>query len=290
MALRPPALRAGHLRLLPVAVALVVAAAGLLGAQAQAAEEDSDPLGYVIDPAALDDPATVADGAELFRVGCVSCHGPGGVGSPRGPGLTGAGAASAHFYLTTGRMPHTGASDEQAIRKPPAHSPEEIEALVAYVASLGEGQAIPHVDLAEGNLQEGGDLFRGECAACHSATGAGGALSFGQNAPSLDEATPVQVYEAMLVGPGQMPVFSPTAFTEEELNSIVLYVETLQNLGDPGGFSLGRVGPIPEGFVAVAVGTGGLMLVVFLIGRRRTGEAEPASQPVRPADTVGAGR
>lgn len=78
MALRPPALRAGHLRLLPVAVALVVAAAGLLGAQAQAAEEDSDPLGYVIDPAALDDPATVADGAELFRVGCVSCHGPGG--------------------------------------------------------------------------------------------------------------------------------------------------------------------------------------------------------------------
>lgn len=56
----------------------------------------------------------------------------------------------------------------------------------------------------------------------------------------------MQVYEAMLVGPGQMPVFSPTAFTEEELNSIVLYVETLQNLGDPGASRSGGWAPFPR--------------------------------------------
>ncbi len=284
MAPPPTPTRARHLRLLPVAAALAVAVGGLLGAQAEAAEEEPDPLGYVIDPAAVGNPAAVADGAELFRIGCVSCHGLGGVGTPRGPAIVDAGAASAHFYLTSGRMPHAAAPDEQAVRKPPAYSPEEIEHLVAYVASLGEGPEIPDVDLRAGDLQEGGDLFRGNCAACHSATGAGGALSFGQNAPSLDEATPVQVYEAMIIGPGLMPVFSPAAFTEEELNSMVLYVETLQDLDDPGGFALGRVGPIPEGFVAVVVGTGGMMLAVFLIGRRRHGEAEPDSQPVRPAD------
>lgn len=252
---------------------MVAATAGLLDAPARAAPDGPSP-------------GTVAQGAALFRTGCVSCHGPAGVGSPRGPDIIDAGAASAHFYLSTGRMPHFGGPDDQAVRKEPAYSPEEIEALVAYVASLGDGPDIPDVELDEGDLQEGGELFRANCAACHSATGAGGALSFGQNAPSLDQATPVQVYEAMLIGPGQMPVFSPAAFTIEELTSIVLYVDTLQDLDDPGGFSLGRVGPIPEGFVAVVIGAGGVILAAFLIGRRRHGEAEPDSVPVRPADVA----
>ncbi len=51
-----------YLRLVPVVAAAAVALAGLLGAQAGAAEEDPDPLGYIIDPAAVDDPAAVADG------------------------------------------------------------------------------------------------------------------------------------------------------------------------------------------------------------------------------------
>ena len=275
---RPPLLRlAPAMRLLAVALAVGGGTAAWAGAPATAAEEEPDPLGYVVDVEALDDPASIADGRELYRTGCVSCHGVEGVGTPEWPPIADAGAASAHFYLTTGRMPHTAGPDEQARRKDPAYSPEEIEDLVAYVASLGEGPEIPHVDLSEGNVQEGGDLFRGICAACHSATGAGGALSFGQNAPSLDQATPVEVYEAMLIGPGQMPVFGPSAYDEEELNSIVAYVETLQELGDPGGFSLGRVGPIPEGFVAVVVGTGGAVLAAFLIGRRvhREDDAPP---------------
>ncbi len=271
------------LHLVPVALAVGGGMAVWAGAPATAAEEAPDPLGYVVDVEALDDPATIADGQALYRTGCVSCHGVEGVGAPGWPAIADAGAASAHFYLTTGRMPHAAGPDVQAVRKDPAYSPEQIEDLVAYVASLGEGPEIPHVDLEDGNVQEGGDLFRGICAACHSATGAGGALSFGQNAPSLDQATPVQVYEAMLIGPGQMPVFDPPAYDEEELNSIVAYVETVQELGDPGGFSLGRVGPIPEGFVAIIIGTGATVLAAFLIGRRVHGadstEADVVSSP-----------
>ncbi len=255
-------------RALPLVVALGVGLATGAGATGEPeGETEHDPLGYVVDLEELDDPASIAAGEELFATGCVSCHGAGGVGAPNGPSVVGAGAASAHFYLTTGRMPHTGTRTDQATRKAPAYTAEEIEDLVAYVASLGDGPPIPEADPGSGHLQEGGDLYRASCAACHSATGAGGALSFGQNAPSLDQATPVQVYEAMLVGPGQMPTFAGE-FSEEQINSIVAYVEELQRPHDPGGLSLGRVGPIPEGFVAIVIGTGATMLAAFLIGRR----------------------
>ncbi len=260
---------------LGLGAALVVAVS--TGATAAAAPEGDDELGYVVDLEDLDDPGNVAAGEALFRLGCVSCHGPGGVGTPTGPSLVNAGAASAHFYLTTGRMPHHGSPQEQAARKPPVYSPEEIEDLVAYVASLGDGLPIPEVDLGTGHLQEGGDLYRAHCAACHSAAGAGGALSFGQNAPSLEEATPVQIYEAMLIGPGQMPAFG--AFTEEEINSIVAYIGELQRLNDPGGMSLGRLGPIPEGFVAIVIGTGGAILAAFLVGRRVHDADEAGQEP-----------
>lgn len=265
-------LRSRHLRLLPAIAALAVGlatwAATTTGHAAETAAPDR--LGYQIDRAGLDDAATIAEGQALFEVGCVSCHGVGGVGAPNGPPLLDAGAASADFYLTTGRMPHAGDRNDQAIRKPPAYRPEQIKELVAYVASLGGGGLpIPDVDIEAADLQEGGVLYRANCAACHSATGAGGALSLGQYAPSLDQATPVQTYEAMLVGPGLMPIFGEGSFTEEEYNSVVRYVERLQNQRDPGGLALGRAGPIPEGFVAIVIGAGAVVLAAFLIGGRR---------------------
>ncbi len=268
------------LLLVPVVLGLGAALMVAGGTPATATEAHTDDeLGYVVDLEDLDDPASIAEGEALFRLGCVSCHGPAGVGTPTGPSLVDAGAASAHFYLTTGRMPHHGSPQEQAARKPPVYSPDEIEDLVAYVASLGDGPPIPEVDPAAGDLGHGGDLYRAHCAACHSAAGAGGALSFGQNAPTLEEATPVQIYEAMLIGPGQMPTFGAETFTEEEINSIVAYIGELQRLNDPGGLSLGRLGPIPEGFVAIVIGTGGAMLAAFLVGRRLHGADDVGHEP-----------
>ena len=258
------------LRLVPVAAAAAVALAVWFGGQAGATDEpEHDPLGYVIDLGALDDPATIAAGEDLFVTGCVSCHGAGGVGAPGGPPLVDAGAASAHFYLTSGRMPAAVQGDAQPERKPPAYALEEIEALVAYVASLGDGVPIPLIDPASGDLAHGGELYRLNCAACHGAPGTGGALSYGRNAPTLAESTPLQVAEAMRVGPGQMPRFTPEVLTSEKVDSIVRYVQFLQTVEDPGGFALGRVGPIPEGFVAIVIGLGATLLAAFWIGKRR---------------------
>ncbi|MDP9020499.1 MAG: c-type cytochrome [Actinomycetota bacterium] len=251
------------------ALATVLALVTWTDPGAAAEEGHDDPLGYVVDLDALDDPATVAEGRRLYQTGCVSCHGVDGVGASGGPPLEGAGAASAHFYLTSGRMPAAVPAGAQPQRKPPAYDPEEITALVAYVASLGEGPEIPHVNLEEADVAVGGELFRQDCAACHSATGAGGAQSYGRIAPSLMESTPVQVAEAMRIGPGQMPVFGPERFSDEEVDEIARYVLFLQEVGDPGGVALGRVGPIPEGFVAIVIGLGATMLAAFWVGKRR---------------------
>jgi ubiquinol-cytochrome c reductase cytochrome c subunit len=246
--------------------ALLLAVPVLLAAATFAGE---DPLGYVVDPDALDDPEVIAQGEELYRTGCISCHGENGSGVGPWPDIRDTGAAGAHFQLTTGRMPHTAGPDDQAQRKRPAYPPEEIAALVAYVATLGDGPGLPRLEVGAGDLPGGGELYRLHCAACHSASGAGGALSYGHNAPTLLAATQVQVAEAIRVGPGEMPAFGRDQLSDEEVQDVVRYVEELQEVADPGGLSLGRIGPIPEGAVAILLGTGLCILACWWIGNRR---------------------
>lgn len=234
----------------------IVAAAALMGlsrtAPAEAAAPRQDP---------------VADGKALYDIGCVSCHGVGGVGSSEGPTLVGVGAASADFYLTTGRMP-LAVTGQQPPRKRPAFTRSQIDALVAYVASLGGGPAVPNVATADADLAHGGVLYRANCASCHNAAGIGGALSYGRHAPALSSATATQVVEAMRVGPGQMPVFDELTLTRTDANDIARYVEYLRDPDDRGGLSLGRSGPVGEGFVALLFGLGGLIVIcVWVVGR-----------------------
>jgi ubiquinol-cytochrome c reductase cytochrome c subunit len=205
-------------------------------------------------------------GRELYLQNCAGCHGQQGEGSPRGPSLVGVGAAAADFYLSTGRMPL--ANPKQAPRRQkPAFGRDDIDAMVAYVASLDGGPAVPRVDPAAGRLAEGERLYQDNCAACHSATGTGGALTSGQVAPSLRQATPVQVGEAMRVGPGAMPTFDRATFDDGQVDSIAAYVGDLQHGGDAGGAGLGRLGPVAEGLVAWVLGMGLLVLVVRRLGK-----------------------
>jgi ubiquinol-cytochrome c reductase cytochrome c subunit len=223
-------------------------------------------LGFGGGPATAVQPA--ARGRELYLQNCSSCHGQHGEGSPRGPGLIGVGAASADFYLSTGRMPI--ADPEQRVRRGrPAFGRADIDALVGYVGSLG-GPAVPQADPAAGRLPEGERLYQENCAACHSATGTGGALTSGEVAPSLGQSTPVQVAEAMRIGPGAMPKFGPEAVDQRQVDSVAAYVKELQRGGDPGGAALGRVGPVTEGLVAWVVGLGLLVLVVRWLGEKES--------------------
>ena len=259
----PPALRRPGLG--AVASVVAVTALGLL--LWQPAQAQSPATTTTAAPTGPDD--LVAIGEQLFDTGCVSCHGQGGVGTADGPSLIGAGEAAADFMLRTGRMPLADPQG-QSPSKPPAYSDQEIQALVAYVGSLGQGTPIPQIDVEAGDLVEGGEIFRANCAACHGAAAVGGALSYGNYAPSLHDVGEVQIAEAVRVGPGQMPVFDEDVFDEHQLNSLVAYVVYLQDPADPGGFSLGRVGPVAEGYLIWVVGISVVLVFVRWITRRRT--------------------
>ncbi|MDQ1636081.1 MAG: ubiquinol-cytochrome c reductase cytochrome c subunit [Frankiaceae bacterium] len=211
----------------------------------------------------------VREGRALFLVGCSSCHGLDAQGGNQAPSLIGVGAAAVDFQVGTGRMP-LAAPAAQAARKTPLYNETQIRQLAAYVDSLAPGPAIPTVNLADGDLAYGGELFRTNCAQCHQASGQGGALTNGKYAPNLGRATPTQVGEAMRTGPESMPVFSPAQLNDHQVNSIAKYVEFLNNPKSPGGHPIGSYGPVPEGLVAWLVGIGGLVVATLWIGSRIT--------------------
>jgi ubiquinol-cytochrome c reductase cytochrome c subunit len=207
----------------------------------------------------------VAAGRALYSARCASCHGSDGHGTTFGPPLIGVGGAAADFQLRTGRMPFSGAPGTQAVRKPPAFDDQTIRNLVAYVASLGSGPAIPQPRIDSADLPAGQQLFIANCAPCHGATARGGAVGGGALAPALDKATPVEVAEAMIIGPGEMPVFS--GFSDADRNAIATYVMFIQTQPNPGGASIGGIGPVPEGFAGWVLGLGLILVVVLVVGR-----------------------
>lgn len=218
-------------------------------------------------PAVVVDSDEVEEGRELFVNACSSCHGIDGEGTDLGPSVVGSGAAGAHFMLSTGRMPLDD-PNHQPIRKPAAFDPEQIEQISQYVASLGPGPEIPDVDLDDADLVLGQQLYSENCGACHSSAGAGGAVGAGLEAPALTHSTPVQVVEAMRIGPGAMPVFQEETLSKEEADSIAKYLVYLREVPDPGGLGMRRIGPIAEGAVAWLVGIGLFVLICRFVGEK----------------------
>jgi ubiquinol-cytochrome c reductase cytochrome c subunit len=208
-----------------------------------------------------------SSGATLYGEHCGSCHGFAGRGMPaRGPSLRGVGAAAADFYLTTGRMPLAHPRDVP-VRRKPAFRPGEIDALVAYVATLG-GPAIPRPDPARGDLAEGMQAFTANCAGCHQIAGRGGILPT-TGSPALLAATPTQIAEAVRIGPYLMPRFSRGELPDRQLDSVIRYVQSLRSPDDEGGLGLGNTGPVPEGAVAWLVGACSLVVVARVLGKAR---------------------
>jgi ubiquinol-cytochrome c reductase cytochrome c subunit len=234
-------------------------------------------------PAVASAASPVKQGKQLYGRFCASCHGPAGGGqlgaragsgpardqmtmTGEGPSLRGVGALAADFYLSTGYMPlkRTGI---QPRRSQLLLGPREIDALVAYVASLGPGPAVPTPHPERGNLSEGQHLFTERCAGCHQIVAAGGYVT-GAVPPALSAATPTQIAEAVRIGPYVMPTFSRSSISDRQLDSIIRYVEYAKHPDDRGGWSLGHVGPIPEGLVTWFFGMSVLVGMCVVIGTR----------------------
>ena len=210
----------------------------------------------------------VARGRQLFLTGCSGCHGARrqGLDAPdgtvRGPSLTHAGEAGAYYYLLD-RAHAAGrpATSSRCARTPPTTT-REIDALVAYVGSLGRRPRDPAGADRQGRPRRRRRAVPGATARPATApSGAGGALSYGRAAPVAAPGQPLEQIGcrgAHRAGP-DAGVRHQGPSTPAQLDSIVRYVSYLRHPDDPGGLSLGGIGPIPEGFLIWVLGIGLLL-------------------------------
>jgi ubiquinol-cytochrome c reductase cytochrome c subunit len=234
-------------------------------------------------------------GAKLFARDCAWCHGARGEGTEFGPDLVSGtnGPAMTHFMLASGRMP-LDYPEQRTNRREPSYSDAEIADIVEYVAGFGQpGPDIPQLNLEAADIALGVELYQENCAACHSTSGIGGALASGHTdelaevqverpanvAPGLADSSPAEIAEAILVGPGTMPVFGPETFTSEEVDAIVRYVVYLQDPDNRGGAGIGGVGPVAEGAVGWFLGLGLLLLLIRWLGTRAGEDDEREPTP-----------
>jgi len=171
--------------------------------------------------------------------------------------------------------------EAQIPRKDPMWSGQELadnsKALATYIQELGGGPQVPGdpLDLnstefrtrgaEQDGIAKGGELFRINCSSCHAFSAGGGALSSGKYAPPLKPATDRQIYAAMLSGPQNMPVFGDNQLTPEQTMQIIAYVQDLNQDHNPGGWGLGRFGPVTEGLAIFLVGIVALVFATLWI-------------------------
>ncbi|BDZ50472.1 cystathionine beta-lyase [Frondihabitans sucicola] len=211
----------------------------------------------------------VNEGKKLFAANCATCHGMAASGSSAGPSLIGVGSAAVDFQVGTGRMP-LAADGPQAEQKPVQFTNSQTQAMAAYIASLGTGPSEPASKYlkADGNAAKGAELFRINCAMCHNVAGAGGALTEGKFAPSLKGVSSKHIYEAMLTGPQNMPVFNDLNIKPQEKADIITYLKYLEKNPSPGGFQLGDLGPVSEGLFIWIFGLGAIVAVTVWLTAR----------------------
>lgn len=186
-------------------------------------------------------------GAAIFAQNCAGCHGPRGEGF-FGPPLAPAGFAS----LVSGMVQRGGILMPSFAN---AFTTQQIDAVAAYVAQELADPVSHTADVAYG-----GQIYRLYCAGCHSATGRGGALTRGRNAPNIALYPPAEALAAMILGRRNMPSFAGTALDVRQQTSVGLYAEVLGDPPSPGGRGLWYLGPVPEGAAAAVV----LLILIFL--------------------------
>jgi ubiquinol-cytochrome c reductase cytochrome c subunit len=227
------------------------------------------------------DSTQVAQGHSLFLQSCASCHGVDAQGTAEAPSLIGAGSAAVDFQMSTGRMPAKDLTAENDRKPQTEFTQAQIYDIAAWVASLGGGPSIPSasdISTANANTALGSELFSTNCAQCHGFAGAGGALTYGKSAPSLNASTPTQIYEAMLTGPEAMPVFGDGTITPSEKRDIIAYITATRTEANPGGFSLGRTGTVTEGLLGWLGGLGFLVLIAMWLTAKRKDHVKVESE------------
>lgn len=215
--------------------------------------------------------AALQAGYQLFQQHCSFCHGAQANGrTGLAPNLQGVGPGTVQLWLSNGWMPLRTPSSQPELKKP-SFTPPKIRDIAEWVASLRAGGTPfpPVLNLKGSNLSTGFQLFSLNCAPCHTITGAGDAITLGYHAPTLHGVPKALIWDAVRSGPQNMPQFSSATISPAELNDIIKYVtQKIQRPSNPGGLSLGGVGPVAEGFVGLFAGVGACLAGAYWVGDR----------------------
>jgi len=214
-------------------------------------------------------------GEALFMQNCASCHGTQADGIPANgttgayPDLVGLGPATVDFWVASGRMPAANPRSVEATRRIPRLNAAQATAIAAWVNSLSPSYPyIPTPHLKNANVSDGAALFALNCAACHTIEGDGDALASSTFSPSLRHIPAYQVVEAIRTGPANMPRFTGNLSDQQVLDITKFVTTAIEHPVNPGGFGLGGLGPVAEGFVGLLLGVGLLILVCYWVGER----------------------
>ena len=176
----------------------------------------------------------------MYAGNCARCHGP------KGQGLIGPTLAAAGFpSLVADKVEVGGGKPVPMPSFQHILSATDIANVAAYVS---QDLADPASHAA--SVSQGGVVYRLYCGGCHSASGRGGAIVNGVNAPSLQTMPPANALAAMVLGPSNMPVFTGTLDVTQQ-TSVARYIEAaLHGPPSPGGLPLGSLGPVTEGIAS----------------------------------------
>ena len=227
-----------------VLFAALLIVAGPAVASAQTSPSASPEAASSASPAveAVGDPCV-----QIFAENCSGCHGTSGQGG-FGPSLAPAGFASLVVPMVT-----EGGMQMPSFRD--SLTEQQIQDVAKYVAaSIADPVARTAV------AADGGETYRLYCAGCHSATGRGGALTRGRNAPDISQYPAAEALAAMILGRGNMPAFAGNTLDVRQQAAVGLYVGVLVDQPSPGGRGLGYLGPVTEGAVSAIA----LLILIFL--------------------------
>lgn len=204
--------------------------------------------GSVWGPAAA---AAAPDGHELYQRNCAACHGSdghGGVGVPL--------ALPDFQYQVSDRYLASTIRHGRPGRVMPAFdrlSDEEVQAIVAYVRSLGPGRPVTHGDseaVVQGDPRHGEQLYTKHCSGCHGPHGGGGegtGVTFSRprglpimppalnNPGFLAAASDRMIKAALMNGREGTPMrsFLKQGLSERDIDDLVAYVRSFEKRPPP---------------------------------------------------------
>jgi ubiquinol-cytochrome c reductase cytochrome c subunit len=90
----------------------------------------------------------------------------------------------------------------------------------------------------------------------------------GQVRPLADGRGPQGHLHGDETGPQSMPVFNDTNLDSTAKRDIIAFLKSVEEAGNPGGLSLGRLGPVTEGMFAWIFGLGLLVGIAVWLGKK----------------------